>query len=626
MKIKSKIILLPVVAVLGTAVLFAIILHINSVVIFDIVLPKFAEEVISSEKNIVKVLVQTEANVVNNIVEMLQGKSEEEIKAALIAHTDKITFFDDNSGYFFIYDYEGNRINLPGATGDAKISGNYIHLKDTNGYELIRGLSEAAQRGGDFVEYWFPKKGGTESYPKISYSMPIKGTNYFVGAGVYYNDVKSYIASMEKIIIGEAGNMSSYIYIAAIIYVLILAILVFIIVRGIIHGLNGVKSKLLQIVETGDTTDNVAEDLLKRKDEIGELAYAGRQIITDFDKVANVSKGLAERNWCQEVEVKSPKDVMNISLKDMIAEVNSTLKEIFTYVQELDAGAQQVSMASQALSDGASSQAAAIQQISSSLSEMNVRTNQNAQNATEASKLAQSANTAALSGQQQMQSLAKAIGGITQRAEETKKVVKTIDDIAFQTNLLALNAAVEAARAGVHGKGFAVVAEEVRNLAARSAKAAGETAELIDNVVSEVKSGNDMAETTASALNSITEQIQQATDLVADIAQASVGQAEGVSQVNNGLAQIDSVTQQNTASAEETASASAHMSELATRLNAVISRFKLQDLSHLKNTAGSNKARKGLGLKKTAVPQASAAAVITPREQIKLDDAEFGKF
>ncbi len=621
MKIKWKIILLPAIAVLGTAVMMACVLYINFFVENSVVIPQFQTEIIGAEKARLKAVVQGGVSAIEDVISQTTDK--DEIIKLIIDHTDHVSFFDDKSGYFFVYDTQGNRINVPGVAGDAKTSGNFLKLKDSNGYELIKGIVDAGKSGGGFVEYWFPKKGETEPSPKLSYVMPIKGTDYVIGTGVYMDSVIAHSNKIKGDIAEKSASYSAYIYGVAIIYILVLGIFAYFIIRGILKGLMGVKKELLHIVEEGDTGSQVDPALLARKDEIGELALAGKMIIDDFEKVAEISKSLSNRDWCQEVTIKSDKDVMNHSLKDMIEEVNSTLHEIVGVVSDLDSGAHQVSLASHALSDGATSQAASIEEISASLAEMSVRTNQNAQNASEASNLTQSANKAALGGQTQMHELAEAIGGITVRAEETKKVVKTIDDIAFQTNLLALNAAVEAARAGQHGKGFAVVAEEVRNLAARSAKAAGETAELIDNVVREVKSGNDMAETTAGALNEIAEQISKATGLVAEIAVASNDQAQGVTQVNLGLDQIDAVTQQNTASAEETAAASAHMSSLASQLNEAIMKFKLKNSENMKSRKPSKK-RARVAMEKPR--NSDTAAVVTPNEQIKLEDSEFGKF
>lgn len=620
MKIKWKIIMLPVIAIIGMALMIALVLYVNNTVEKRVIIPQFLQEVTDAEKSKIKALILMEVGLLNDALANVSDVDEKiEI---LIEQTDRVKLFEDNSGYFFLYDYDGNRINSPGMKGDAKISGNFISTKDSNGKEFIRELANVAKNGGGYVEYWFPKKGETVPAPKVSYSMPIEGTDIFIGTGVYIDEVLAHVGQIEGNITDEMESYTIYIVISGIAYIVILGLLAFYIIKGILKGLNGIKDAFMNIVNDGDTTISIAPELLLRKDEIGDLADASNRIIIDFEKVAEVSKKLSNRDWCQKVDVKSDKDVMNKSLNSMINAVNSTLSDIARVINEIDSGVQQVSLASQALSTGATSQAASIEEVSASLTEMSSRTNENAQNATEASTLTQDANSAAIQGQSQMQELAQAIGGITNRAEDTKKVVKTIDDIAFQTNLLALNAAVEAARAGQHGKGFAVVAEEVRSLAARSAKAAGETAELIDNVVKEVNAGNIMAESTAKALNAIAEQISQATVLVAEIAEASNEQAQGISQINLGIDQIDAVTQQNTASAEETAAASEEMSQMATQLNQTILEFKLKE--DKSNTRSPVKRKKRPTYESPNM--SGVAAVVTPNEQIKLDNSDFGKF
>ena len=621
MKIKWKIISLPVIAILGTTIIMALSLGINNNVQKKVVLPTFVDETINSEKDKIKALILLE---VGQLEELISGtNNEEEIKNKIIAQTDNAAYTKDKSGYFFIYDMKGNRINSPGVEGEAKISGNYWDYKDSKGKFLFRELIDAANKGGGFVDYWFPKKGETEPSPKISYVMPIKNTDYFVGTGLYIDQALAHAKGIETSISEEVNSYRIYFYIIGGLYILVLGVIAYLIIKGIISGLNGVVSRLMTIVDKGDTTVQIDDSLLARKDEIKDLAHAGKSLLHDYRKIAELATNLAEKNWCQDITVKSDHDEMSKSLSEMISEMNLTLSQYKQRMFELNEGIRQVSIASQALSEGATSQAASIEEVSASLIEMGGRINQNAKNAEEAKQLSKSANTAAVNGQQQMQDLTSAINDITLRAEETKMVVKTIDDIAFQTNLLALNAAVEAARAGIHGKGFAVVAEEVRNLAARSAKAAGETAELIDNVVRDVRVGNDMTQSTSSALNSIVEQISKASDLVVDIASASNDQAQGIAQINQGLEQIDAVTQENTASAEETAAASAHMTILVETINADIEKFKLKQGKHL--SASGHKMMKHKPAVSSSKPL-SRAAMITPQEQIKLDDSDFGKF
>ena len=346
--------------------------------------------------------------------------------------------------------------------------------------------------------------------------------------------------------------------------------------KNIATGLGIAVNALTRMSKEGDLTVEVPAEYMRRKDELGELGHALTAVINEFRSVEHLAKELAGGNWLTTVKVRGELDAMNVNLSAMLDQVNTALGNTSHAVEQVAGGAAQVASASESLSQGATESAASIEEITASMNEIGSQTNANAQNANDANKLAQGANSSAAQGQAMMKQMIASMEAITKNSQDIQKVVKVIDDISFQTNLLALNAAVEAARAGVHGKGFAVVAEEVRNLASRSAKAAAETTVMIDNNSRQINEGAEIAQQTGEMLDGIVDQSRQVATLLKEIANASNEQAQGVAQVSQGLHQIDSVTQQNTASAEETASVSNEMSSQATILQQLIGQFQIR--------------------------------------------------
>ncbi|MBN1970596.1 MAG: HAMP domain-containing protein [Candidatus Delongbacteria bacterium] len=317
-----------------------------------------------------------------------------------------------------------------------------------------------------------------------------------------------------------------------------------------------------------------------------------------------------------------------------ISSLNEVLIQVRTASTQVQSASEQVSGASQSLSSGTTEQASSLEQISSTMQEIASQTRLNADNAGQANNLSIAAKDEAENGNKEMKNLIEAMKDINKSSRDISKIIKVIDEIAFQTNLLALNAAVEAARAGKHGKGFAVVAEEVRNLAARSAKAAKETSELIENSIKKVKQGTELVDKTGDALEKIVNGATKVRDLVAEITIASKEQTTGVLQANSALDQVSNVTQQNAANSEETAAAAEEMSSQATELENLLNKFTLSGGSAFKpnrslpSNPNSKSNFKAIDQERRIKKIASSKSEhkLTPEDIISLDDDEFGKY
>ena len=276
------------------------------------------------------------------------------------------------------------------------------------------------------------------------------------------------------------------------------------------------------------------------------------------------------------------------SINKTLESLNGAMQQVADATAQVTAAGGQISASAQSLSQGSAEQASSLEEITASVEEITGMSKQNAENADQARQLAQEARGSTEKADASMVKMGEAINEIKVSSDETSKIIKTIDEIAFQTNLLALNAAVEAARAGEAGKGFAVVAEEVRNLAMRSAEAAKNTSDLIEGSVKNTDNGVKIADEVATALKEIIESFEKVNNLVAEIAAASREQVQGIQEVNGAMGEMDKVTQSNAAIAEESASASEELASQATQLSDMVKTFKLAITDGRSEYAGSS--------------------------------------
>jgi methyl-accepting chemotaxis protein len=317
-----------------------------------------------------------------------------------------------------------------------------------------------------------------------------------------------------------------------------------------------------------------AGDFLAIKNAFNEFTALYPKYMSEISK--NLSS-LAEGDLTSSIDIvfNGDFDRIKYTFNNFVNTLNQTMSEINGASVQVLQGATLIASSAMDLSNGTQEQASSVEELNAAVDMINERTQQNAENAATANQLSNKSATNAGDGNAAMKQMVDAMTQIKASSTDISKIVRTIQDIAFQTNLLALNASVEAARAGEHGKGFSVVADEVRTLAGRSQKAAEETTALIEGSISRVEAGSTIAKTTAESLNAIVASANEVLTIISSISASSKEQAEEISNVSDGLAQISNVVQNNSAVSQETAAASQELNSQAELLRQLVSFFKL---------------------------------------------------
>jgi methyl-accepting chemotaxis protein len=509
-------------------------------------------------KTIMEIMLQTATSI--HKAQKEKGVSDEKIKEAILDKFDELRFFNDKSGYIFVYQHDGTNVLLP--TNKSLKGKNMIDLKDANGKFLIKELIETARKGGGVVRYEFPKVKDGAPFPKFAYSVSFEPYQWMLGTGVYVDSLDAEIAKLQQKI---DDNLMSQ----AMTFLLVsLGLVLLFIIVMVLFTQKSITKPLNQLIDRADNLSSGDGDLTRKLDIEGtdEIARASESINRFIEKVRiliSEAKNLSHENSSVSHELSSTSLEVGRSVETSMNIIEATTTKAGVLKTEMGEGIKE-----------AQEGKAELLKANDYLKEANNAILQLTRN------IQESASTEV--------ELAHRIQQLSSDTAQVKDILVVIGDIADQTNLLALNAAIEAARAGEHGRGFAVVADEVRKLAERTQKSLQEINATINVIVQAIVDSSERMNanskkveslaTTASGvenkINHMFTMMQGATTVSDNSVENYVKTGKDIESMIENIGKINDISSQNARSVEEIASAAEHLSRMTEQLNLKLSEFR----------------------------------------------------